>query len=121
MRKSCYSCVMKHLGSAGVFVKETKMGYPDYDIWVIGELEHAADECLEVNPDLAAVIREHRLKWTDDRMHVIPFEELGRYVKVCIAAQESGITTPEVPVEAMSGLETSDDGRLINKHGDTRP
>ena len=63
MRKSCYECVVKHLGSAGVFIKETMMGYPDYDIWAIGELEHAADECLDANQDLALTIREHRLKW----------------------------------------------------------
>lgn len=121
MRKSCYSCVMKHLGSAGVFVKETKMGYPDYDIWVIGELEHAADECLEANHDLAMAIREHRIKWTEDRSHMIPFEDLGRYVKACIMAEDGGIACPEIPVEALSGLEVSEDGRLNSVHGDTRP
>jgi len=120
MRKSCYDCVVKHLGSAGVFLKETKMGYPYYDIWVIGELEHAADECLEDNPDLAAVIREHRLKWTHDRKHRIPFEELNKYIKYCVWAEESSLACPSIPDEIMEGLEKDVEGRLLPS-GDTRP
>lgn len=119
MRKSCYDCVRKHLGSAWVFIKETRMGYPDYEIYVIGELEHAADECLEKNKDLAEVIREHRLAWSANRTHVIPFEGLNRYINVCIMADESGIDTPGVPDELMHGLKT-EKGRLVLS-GDTRP
>lgn len=119
MRKSCYGCVVKHLGSAAVFIKETAMGYPDYDIYVIGELEHAADECLEINKDLAAVIREHRLMWTSHRDHQIPFEDLNRYVKCCILAEKSNIETPAIPEELLIGLPVID-GKL-DPHGDTRP
>lgn len=119
MRKSCYDCVVKHLGSAGVFLKETKMGYPDYDIWVIGELEHAADECLEKNPELAMVIREHRIAWTNLRNHRIPFEAINRYIKYCILAEKSGVDYPVVPDDVLEGLPV-ENGNLVT-HGDTRP
>ena len=117
MRKSCYACVLKHLGSAGVFIKETKMGYPDYDIWVVGELEHAADECLRDNPELAAVIREHRLAWMDDHSHFIPFEALGRYVHACELSPAGN--TPMPPEDTMQGLDV--DGGRLHVSGDTRP
>lgn len=119
MRKSCFDCVVKHLGSAGVFVKETKMGYPDYDIWVIGELEHAADESLEEHSELAAVIREHRLAWMSDHRHRIPFEEMNRYVKACVMSKDEGIPYPCVPDELLDGI-SDGDGKLVT-HGDTRP
>lgn len=119
MRKSCFDCVVKHLGSAGVFVKETKMGYPDYDIWVVGELEHAADESLEEHPELASVIREHRLAWTADHRHMIPFEGINRYVKVCAMAKNDGIPYPDIPEELLAGI-SDGDGKLM-VHGDTRP
>lgn len=119
MRKSCFDCVRKHLGSAGVFVKETLMGYPDYDLWVIGELEHAADECLRVNPDLAGVIREHRLAWMSDSRHCIPFEAMNRYVKDCMLAETAAMPMPEIPEDLLSGLDT--DNGLPKFHGDTRP
>lgn len=119
MRKGCYDCVKKHLGSAGVFIKETKLGYPDYEIWVLGELEHAADESLEKNQELAQVIREHRLSWYENRKHIIPFEALNRYINCCIMAEQEGIDCPAVPEDAMEGLERAD-GVLLT-HGDTRP
>jgi hypothetical protein len=119
MRKSCYECVRKHLGSAGVFVKETKMGYPNYDIWVIGELEHAADECLEANRDLAMAIREHRLAWTEDKNHKIPFEALNVYVKDCMLAEEADMQPPVLTEEILQGI-TGENGEL-SVHGDTRP
>ena len=115
MRKSCFDCVRKHLGSAGVFVKETQLGYPDYDIWVIGELEHASDECLRDHQELAACIREHRLAWTEDRAHAIPFEELNRYIKACVLAENAGMPYPELPKDVLDGID------LEVPHGDTRP
>lgn len=119
MRKSCFECVRKHLGSAGIFVKETKMGYPDYDIWVIGELEHAADESLEANLDLAMAIREHRLAWTEDRNHKIPFEALNKYIKSCILAEEANFPMPKLTEEILEGI--SDENGELTAHGDTRP
>ena len=115
MRKSCFDCVRKHLGSAAVFVKECKMGYPSYDIFVIGELEHAADECLEEHPDLAKVIREHRLAWMEDPDHRIPFETLNEYIKVCTMASKQGIAYPEMPNGVFGNLDPA------HFHGDTRP
>ena len=119
MRKSCYSCVLKHLGSAAVFIKETKMGYPDYDIYVIGELEHAADESIEENRDLAEAIREHRIAWTEDHGHMIPFEAINRYIKCCILAEKSDIGHLKVPDDVLEGIKNEDGSMII--HGDTRP
>lgn len=115
MRKSCYDCVRKHLGSAGIFIKETKMGYPNYDIWAIGELEHAADECLEENPDLALIIREHRLRWMEDHSHRIPIEELNSYIKACASAEEN----LKIPRDVLGEL-VNEDGDL-SLSNDTRP
>ena len=119
MRKSCYDCVKKHLGSAGIFIKETLMGYPDYEIWVIGELEHAADESLNKNPDLARLIREHRLAWMSDKSHLIPFEALGRYINCCSMAENQRLPCPEIPDDVKTGLAT-ENGELVIS-GDTRP
>lgn len=119
MRKSCYSCVIKHLGSAAVFIKETKMGYPDYDIYVIGELEHAADESLEDNAELAEIIREHRIAWTEDHGHSIPFEALNRYIRCCMLAEGSDLGHIKAPDDILEGIK-DEDGKMI-VHGDTRP
>lgn len=119
MRRSCLDCVRKHLASAGIFIKETKLGYPDYDIWVIGELEHAADESLRENKDLAQLIREHRLQWMVNKEHYIPIEELNKYIKACQLADASKLEHPELPEELYIGLTTSD-GSLVTS-GDTRP
>lgn len=119
MRKSCFDCVKKHLGSAGIFVKETKLGYPDYDIWVIGELEHASDECLREHKDLAEVIRAHRIKWMNDNNHIIPFEELNKYIKTCQLAAASNIVYPELPHDILIGIQ--DENGDFLKYGDTRP
>ena len=113
MRKSCYDCVRKHLGSAAVFIKEFKMGYPRYDIFVIGELEHAADECLEANRDLANCIREHRILWMPDQSHAIPFEALSSYIQACVLMEGKGV--PELPKDVTAGID------MLALHGDTRP
>lgn len=119
MRKSCYECVRKHLGSASVFIKEISMGYPDYEIYAIGELDHASDECLDRNRDLAFAIREHRLAWTSDHSYMIPFEALNRYINVCLLADKSKIPCPAIPDEILEGISNKDG--LMSVHGDTRP
>ena len=120
MRKSCLECVVKHLGSAAVYIEEVQSGYPDYYGYVDGELDHAASECLEEVPDLAMAIREHRIKWATTRnmphQHVIPFEAMFGFID----AMEQAHAVIEVPEEVYAGLSRDEDGNVVFS-SDTRP
>lgn len=120
MRKSCIECVLKHLGSAAIYIEETEMGYPNYFGYVYGELDHAASECLEEIPDLALAIREHRIKWSNTRhnekLHRIPFEAIFDYLDTI---EEIGEVI-EVPAEVYAGLDKGEDGKPVFSM-DTRP
>ena len=120
MRKSCLECVVKHLGSAAVYIEECQMGYPNYFGFVYGHLDHAASECLERFPDLAWTIREHRIKWAstrkDDNPHVIPFEAMFDYVSTL---EEAGAEIG-IPKEVYAGLDLGKDGKPMLSM-DTRP
>lgn len=98
MRTTCYDCGMKHLGSAAVADIEVCMGYPQFKLWVIGNLDHAAQELYESNPALAMLIREHRLSWQErDGDYKIPYEELAGFVDTCKKAEACGLNLPEIP------------------------
>lgn len=120
MRKSCLECVVKHLGSAAVYIEEVQSGYPDYYGYVYGELDHAASECLEEVPKLAMAIREHRIKWATTRNmphpHVIPFEAMFGFID----AMEQASAVIEVPEEVYAGLSRDEDGNVVFS-ADTRP
>lgn len=120
MRKSCLECVVKHLGSAAVYIEEVQSGYPDYYGYVYGELDHAASECLEEVPELAMAIREHRIKWATTRNmphpHVIPFEAMFGFID----AMEQASAVIEVPEEVYAGLSRDEDGNVVFS-ADTRP
>ena len=120
MRKSCLECVIKHLGSAAVYIEEVQMGYPNYFGHVYGQLDHAASECIEEIPDLAWAIREHRIKWANtrrnDHPHKIPFEAMFEYIDT---VEEVGEVL-EVPDDVYAGLAKGDDGRPVFSM-DTRP
>lgn len=120
MRKSCLECVLKHLGSAAVYVEECQMGYPNYFGYVYGQLDHAASECVEEIPELAWAIREHRIKWSETRRnehpHRIPFEAIFDYIDT---VEETGISL-ELPKEVYAGLALGDDGKPLFSM-DTRP
>ena len=120
MRKSCLECVLKHLGSAAVYVEEVQMGYPNYFGFVYGQLDHAASECVEEIPDLAWAIREHRIRWAETRRnahpHRIPFEALFDYIDT---VEEIGGAI-DVPQEVYAGLPAGPDGRPLFSM-DTRP
>ena len=120
MRKSCLECVLKHLGSAAVYIEEVQMGYPNYFGFVYGQLDHAASECIEEIPDLAWAIREHRIKWAEtrksDKPHRIPFEAMFDYIDT---VEEAGDVV-EVPKGIYCGLEIAPDGRPVFSM-DTRP
>ena len=120
MRKSCLECVVKHLGSAAVYIEECQMGYPNYFGFAYGQLDHAASECMEEIPDLAWAIREHRIKWANTRhnekMHRIPFEAMFDYIDT---VEEIGEAF-EVPSEVYAGLDKGEDGMPVFSM-DTRP
>jgi len=120
MRKSCLECVIKHLGSAAVYIEECQMGYPNYFGFVYGQLDHAASECMEEIPELAWTIREHRIKWAETRRnekpHRIPFEAMFDYIDT---VEELGDVI-DVPKEVYAGLEIAPDGRPVFSM-DTRP
>ena len=119
MRKTCLECVVKHLGSAAVYIEECAMGYPNYFGFVYGHLDHAASECLEEFPELALTIREHRIKWANTRRgnpHVIPFEAIFAYIDT---VEEAGAEI-EIPQEVYAGLDLGENGKPIFSM-DTRP
>lgn len=121
MRKSCLECVVKHLGSAAVYIEEVAMGYPLYFGYVYGQLDHAASECLAEYPDLAAAIREHRIRWSATRgepiekQHIIPFEALFDYIDLL-----ERVGSVEIPEEVLEGLPRNEDGKVVYSM-DTRP
>ena len=121
MRKTCLECVAKHLGSAAVYIEEVAMGYPLYFGYVYGELNHAASECLAEYPDLAAAIREHRIRWSATRgepiekQHLIPFEAMFDYIDLL-----ERVGSVEIPEEVLEGLPRNEDGKVVYSM-DTRP
>ena len=119
MRKSCLDCVVKHLGSAAIYIEETQSGYPNYYGYVYGELAHAASECLEDHPGLSMAIREHRIKWgltRDGKQHVIPFEAMFDYIE-CMRSAGTDLCVPD---EVYAGLDRGEDGEVVFSM-DTRP
>ena len=115
MRKSCLECVVKHLGSAAVYIEECELGYPNYFGYAYGELNHAASECRSAYPDLAWAIREHRIKWAesrkDDKPHQIPFEALFAYISIL---EDVGADDPVgLTEEVLVGLDKDQDGKPL--------
>ena len=121
MRNTCLECVAKHLGSAAVYIEEVAMGYPFYFGYVYGHLDHAASECLDEYPVLAATIREHRIRWSATRgepiekQHVIPFEALFDYIDIL-----ERVGSAEILDDVLEGLPRDDDGNVVYSM-DTRP
>lgn len=116
MRKACLECVKKHLGSAAVFIKEVMLGYPNYDGYVYGELDHAADEAYEANETLAWIIRQHRINWAGDHHYLIPFEALFGYLTDCGISD----TDLQIPDSVKEGIARDKKGNLVFDM-DTRP
>ena len=120
MRDGCYECVLKHLGQAYVLSQECFLGYPGYAGYVIGHMAEASDESVSKNMNLAMLIREHRIKWTESHAHKIPFESLFSYLECCIACEKSNAEIPSVPEGCLEGLDADSDGMPVFS-GDTRP
>lgn len=99
MRLGCYDCVRKHLGEAAIFETEVGMGYPNFDVYVIGALSHASQEAEQLNPELAGCIRSWRLLWDGNHNTMIPYEELSAYIKACSQTSSSSDPLPIMPDE----------------------
>ena len=109
MRKDCWECCMKHLGTAATYIDEFHQGYPNFKIFVIGELNHASTEILKRARMFSLVIREHRVKWYSDPSHCIPFESLGNYITMCEQLPDDS-PVPDPPDECLEGLERDEQG-----------
>ena len=121
MRKACLSCVLKHLASAAVAETEVRMGYPNFRIYVVGNLDHASQECQQAYHELAMVIREHRIKYMEKRFHIVPYESLYAFVETCIQLENTAATSyPTIPENCTQGLDLDDSG-CPKLSGDTRP
>jgi len=57
-KRECNECIIKHLGSAYVLYEETRNGYPEDRILVIGHLDQAANHAS--SQEIREVIRELR-------------------------------------------------------------
>lgn len=62
-KRECGECVIKHLGSAYVLYEETRNGYPEDKILVIGHLDQAASH--GINQEIRESIRELRKKYQE--------------------------------------------------------
>lgn len=103
MRTFCLECVYKHIAAAAVAAAEMGCGYPQFLIYVIGNLDHAAQEAAGGHKELADLLRAHRLRLWDDPTHSVPYESLCEYVMVCAACGDDA-EWPEIPVTcAVSG------------------
>jgi hypothetical protein len=57
-------------------MEEARLGYPHHRWIAVGHLAEASAESVLKYPKLAAEIREHRLKYSQDPDYVVPIMEL---------------------------------------------
>ena len=114
MRQHCLQCFRKHLGNAAVLLEEIADGYP-YRAYTIGHLDQAAQEIRELYPELATLVRAHRIRLQNDWNYSIPFEALDAFI--CVMEEMGGDANkptelPEIPEECYKGLDrnATDDG-----------
>lgn len=115
MRPGCLDCAYKHIAAAAVADTEVAMGYPRFRIWVIGNLDHAAQEAQQDAQELAWVIREHRIKRMGDPAYRVPYEALAAFIDACQASGQ----VPKVPPECLDGILVVDGVPVFSM--DTRP
>ena len=127
MRQGCLQCFRKHMGEAAVALEEVHDGYP-YKYLVSGHLSHAEEEIREFSPELAKIVRAHRIQLQNDdyRTYMVPFEALDRFTDDMEAMHVGHLDVdgkslvPEVPEECYAGLEKLSDGSWNLYEGDQR-
>lgn len=115
MRKFCLQCVYKHIASAAVADAEMGCGYPEFMIYVVGNLDHAAQEAAKVHPELADTIRAHRLALWDSPNYTVPYEALGAYVMICTACPFGN--WPDIPPECAVTHDKKDEPPAASDNG----
>ena len=100
MHAACLDCVVKHLSRAMILhEEEVPCGYPKHIYRVYGQLGEAEREALPKYPELANLLREHRLKVRDTAEYYPPYLDICEYVDTVIAAEDAGIPAPAIPKE----------------------
>lgn len=64
-RLSCLNCARKHVTKARAKIVEAPLGYARHAWYAVGELAEAEDEVVAKYPELAKLIRAHRLDMMD--------------------------------------------------------
>jgi len=96
--EACLNCVTKHVSQAMIIhEEEVPLGYPEHIKRVIGHLAEASRECVAQYPDMAAALREHRLRAMDDPDYVPPYMGILAYVDLLVECDNQDITIPEFP------------------------
>lgn len=88
MQEECYFCTRKHIGYAEAFMQEAINGYPDHKWLAVGQLCAAEGEIMSAHPEMAELIRKHRVEYMDDMHYAVPTVELIE--KVTILARDVG-------------------------------
>ena len=98
MHATCLDCVHKHLCAAMVIhEEEVPLGYPKHIRRVIGHLNEASREAMPLYPQLAEVIRAHRLKVRETKEYYPPYNALLDYVDITVEAADASLPAPELP------------------------
>lgn len=102
--------LIANLAQAFVLSEEVWGGYLHYWMFVVGHLNLASSFAAKLGKnELSAIIREHRLQYTDDHSYNVPYYELA----VCLKLRQVSAT-------AKVGLDMDKDGK-VTLSGDTRP
>lgn len=101
MRPSCWGCCYKHVADAAIADDEMNQGYPGFKMYVAGNLSHAASEIVEFYPELAQLLRAHRLRFCEEPFtHKVPYEGLAAFIDMCAACHgDAGL--PDIPAELL--------------------
>ena len=90
MRPTCLDCCRKHLCQASILLEEYATGDYDVHFWyAIGHMAEAESESMKEYPELAAVIREERIKMIDDAAYFTDFEPIIQAATI-LAEKEEG-------------------------------
>lgn len=101
----CLNCVRKHLSQAMIIhEEEVPGGYPAHIDRVVGHLAEASREGLKKYPELASVIREHRLRVMDTPTYYPPYKDLLGFVAVLTACDNQNLPAPAMPQELIPTL-----------------
>lgn len=118
MRQHCLQCFRKHLGNAAVLLEEIYDGY-GYKMFAVGHLDQAAQEIREMYPELATLVRAHRIKLQNDWNYSIPFEALDSFIEV-LESLDGGDELPAIPEGCYAGLDKNLSGDYELFKGDQR-